>query len=294
MPDNLLIWIVVLVVLVVVLATLTRANTGRRRPASGSAPGMPAVRLAADGSPAPSAPTDPAQLTTAPALPESAPAAGASPALNVVIGPDHHADAVLPSVAAGATHAEDRGAHFAWDWADVAAPVAATARPVVDEAVTMDVSDLDDYPAAAPQLLGEPDPSVQSDPQLVAPRQSDPQLVEPQQVEAEPVGETEPESGVPEPVVGADPEAGAAAEPVVDEAPEARAVSEIHEVMDGGYGWGSAAPTHDGAMPLGHPVKANWHWMTFQAPGDPWYDQITPDVWFTDGETARRNGFSHS
>ena len=98
----------------------------------------------------------------------------------------------------------------------------------------------------------------------------------------------EPES-VPEPEPDSEPE------PDVELAQTAAApvrISEPREVMDGGYGWGSAAPIADGAMPVGHPVKANWHWMKFQAPGDPWYDRMTPDVWFVDAQTARDNGFS--
>ncbi len=71
-----------------------------------------------------------------------------------------------------------------------------------------------------------------------------------------------------------------------------RWVSEYDEVVDGGYGWGSAAPVWDGAMPLGHPVKANRQWMKFQEPADGWYDQMQADVWFVDAETARRFGFS--
>ena len=50
------------------------------------------------------------------------------------------------------------------------------------------------------------------------------------------------------------------------------------EVVDGGYGWGSAAPVWDGAMPLGHPVKANKQWMKFQEPADGWYDKMHADV----------------
>ena len=75
--------------------------------------------------------------------------------------------------------------------------------------------------------------------------------------------------------------------------PARREVSTIEEVVDGGYGWGSAAPVWDGAMPLGHPVKANRAWMQCQAPGDQWYDQIHVDVWFTDVDTAQRFGFRH-
>ncbi|HOA59529.1 MAG TPA: 50S ribosomal protein L17, partial [Dermatophilaceae bacterium] len=71
-----------------------------------------------------------------------------------------------------------------------------------------------------------------------------------------------------------------------------RWVSEYDEVVDGGYGWGSAAPVWDGAMPLGHPVKANKQWMKFQEPADGWYDKMHADVWFVDADTARRFGFT--
>ncbi len=74
--------------------------------------------------------------------------------------------------------------------------------------------------------------------------------------------------------------------------PRRRWVSEYDEVVDGGYGWGSAAPVWDGAMPLGHPVKANREWMKFQEPADGWYDQMQADVWFIDAETAHRFGFT--
>ncbi|MFZ1287831.1 MAG: hypothetical protein WAR57_12435 [Candidatus Phosphoribacter sp.] len=73
--------------------------------------------------------------------------------------------------------------------------------------------------------------------------------------------------------------------------PRHRWVSEYDEVVDGGYGWGSAAPVSDGAMPLGHPIKANREWMKYQEPDDQWYDQIATDVWFLDSATAERLGF---
>ena len=104
-------------------------------------------------------------------------------------------------------------------------------------------------------------------------------------VEVEPEPEPEPEV---EPEVESEPDAE-----VAQEEHARREVSELHEVVDGGYGWGSAAPVWDGAMPLGHPVKANRAWMQCQAPGDEWYDQISVDVWFTDVETAQRCGFRH-
>ena len=87
---------------------------------------------------------------------------------------------------------------------------------------------------------------------------------------------------------------GTGLEPEPTPEPEHRDVSDLREVRDGGFGWGSAAPLADGAMPLGHPVKASRQWMKYRNPGDPWYDQITADVWFVDAATAERAGFSHN
>lgn len=70
-----------------------------------------------------------------------------------------------------------------------------------------------------------------------------------------------------------------------DTTPPARAV------VDGGYGWGSAAPFADGSMPPGHPVKGHREWMQYHEPGSPWYDETTVDVWFADAATAERAGF---
>ncbi|MER7072620.1 PT domain-containing protein [Terrabacter sp. NPDC000476] len=70
-----------------------------------------------------------------------------------------------------------------------------------------------------------------------------------------------------------------------------RRVSEFDEVVDGGFGLGSAAPIHDGAQPLGHAVKGRREAMTFTGPGDEGYDDAEPDVWFYNEEAARRAGF---
>ena len=70
-----------------------------------------------------------------------------------------------------------------------------------------------------------------------------------------------------------------------------RRVSALDEVRDGGYGVGSAAPIADGAIPLGHRVKAWEDTKTFVAPGHPIYDDPDPHVWFTDEAAARRAGF---
>ena len=70
-----------------------------------------------------------------------------------------------------------------------------------------------------------------------------------------------------------------------------RRVSEFHELRDGGYGVGSAAPLDDRAQPLDHPVQGFRETMTFRAPGDAGYDSAEPDVWFYDEAAAQRNGF---
>ena len=70
-----------------------------------------------------------------------------------------------------------------------------------------------------------------------------------------------------------------------------RRVSELDEVRDGGYSVGSAATLHDGAMPLGHPVKAWEDTKTFVTEEHDHYDEAEPDVWFTDADAAQRAGF---
>lgn len=70
-----------------------------------------------------------------------------------------------------------------------------------------------------------------------------------------------------------------------------RRESGYDEVVDGGFGIGSAAPIADGAQPLGHPVKA-WHdRKSYLMPGDQGYDDGRPDLWFYNEESARRAGF---
>jgi hypothetical protein len=70
-----------------------------------------------------------------------------------------------------------------------------------------------------------------------------------------------------------------------------RRVSDLDEVRDGGYSVGSAATLHDGAMPLGHPVKAWEDTKTFVTEEHDHYDEAEPDVWFTDADAAGRAGF---
>lgn len=70
-----------------------------------------------------------------------------------------------------------------------------------------------------------------------------------------------------------------------------RRVSELDEVRDGGYSVGSAAPIDDGAMPLGHPVKAWEDTKTYAAADHPRYEDAEPHLWFTDPGTAERAGF---
>jgi hypothetical protein len=54
---------------------------------------------------------------------------------------------------------------------------------------------------------------------------------------------------------------------------------------------GSAATIHDGAMPVGHPVKAWEDTKTYVTEDHEHYDEAEPHVWFTDAETAERAGF---
>ena len=75
------------------------------------------------------------------------------------------------------------------------------------------------------------------------------------------------------------------------EHPPMRRISELHEVVDGGYGIGSAAKIDDGAQPLGHPIKASVDTKTYQDLHSPWYDETEPDVWFLDAGFAERAGF---
>ncbi len=76
--------------------------------------------------------------------------------------------------------------------------------------------------------------------------------------------------------------------------PDGRRVSRFEEVIDGGYSVGSAAPIDDGAMPLGHPVKAWEDSKTYATPDDSSYAQSDPHVWFTDSEVAEQCGFRHA
>ena len=73
-----------------------------------------------------------------------------------------------------------------------------------------------------------------------------------------------------------------------------RRVSGFDELRDGGFGVGSAAPLHDGAQPLDHPVQADRDSMTYRLPGDAGYDASEPHVWFYDEGAAQRSGFRRS
>lgn len=80
-------------------------------------------------------------------------------------------------------------------------------------------------------------------------------------------------------------------EPAGESAVLQRRVSELHEVVDGGFGIGSAAPIADGAQPLGHPIKADRSTRTYQDLHSPAYEEADPDVWFLDPGFAERAGF---
>lgn len=74
----------------------------------------------------------------------------------------------------------------------------------------------------------------------------------------------------------------------------ARRISEYDEVVDGGFGPGSAAPIEDRAQPMGHAIQAYRDTMTYRVESSPGYDSVEPDVWFYDEESARRAGFRPS
>ena len=72
---------------------------------------------------------------------------------------------------------------------------------------------------------------------------------------------------------------------------DSRRTSALEEVRDGGYGVGSAAIIDDGAIPLGHPVKAWEDTKTFVTPDHPTYGHADPHLWFTDADAAQKAGF---
>jgi hypothetical protein len=76
-----------------------------------------------------------------------------------------------------------------------------------------------------------------------------------------------------------------------DAAADSRRTSALEEVRDGGYGVGSAAIIDDGAIPLGHPVKAWEDTKTFVTPDHPTYGHADPHLWFTDADAAQKAGF---
>ena len=67
---------------------------------------------------------------------------------------------------------------------------------------------------------------------------------------------------------------------------DGRRTSALDEIRDGGYGVGSAAPIDDGAVPLGHPVKAWEDTKTFVTPEHAKYAEAEPHVWFADAYAA--------
>ena len=99
---------------------------------------------------------------------------------------------------------------------------------------------------------------------------------------------TEPEASTDEP----EPEPQAGDQPAEVSAP--RRVSDFHEIRDGGFGMGSAAPLDDGAQPLDHPVQAYRDTMTYRLPEDDGYADAVADVWFYDAGAAERSGFHRS
>ena len=159
-----------------------------------------------------------------------------------------------------------------------------------EEALGADSSAESDYQAALDEMTAERDALAEQPAARATVLETD--VVEPAgDVESDPESDVESDSA--DTVIGeADAAAGGVGGEWTSGTDDGREISTFAEVVDGGYGWGSAAPVFDGAMPLGHPVKANRAWMRFQEPGDPWYDQITADVWFIDADNARRHGFA--
>jgi hypothetical protein len=64
-------------------------------------------------------------------------------------------------------------------------------------------------------------------------------------------------------------------------------------VGDTPFGPGSASPPEDGSAPSGEfSVKARISSMVFHTRESPFYENLVPQVWFTDPETAIRAGFT--
>jgi hypothetical protein len=76
-----------------------------------------------------------------------------------------------------------------------------------------------------------------------------------------------------------------------DAADGGRRTSSLDEIRDGGYGVGSAATIDDGAVPLGHPVKAWEDTKTYVTPDHAKYGEAEPHLWFADAHAAQRAGF---
>ena len=76
-----------------------------------------------------------------------------------------------------------------------------------------------------------------------------------------------------------------------DSADDGPRTSSLDEIRDGGYGVGSAATIDDGAVPLGHPVKAWEDTKTFVTPDHAKYGEAEPHLWFADEHAAQRAGF---
>ena len=60
------------------------------------------------------------------------------------------------------------------------------------------------------------------------------------------------------------------------------------------FGEGSHAPTEDGSMPEGFPIKGNADSMKFHQPDGRWYEATVAEVWFATAEAAEAAGFSEA
>src|SRR4051812_19082587 len=165
-------------------------------------------------------------------------------------------------IAGGGPPASDPGDHRGQPWATTPG----AAGPGDSEQPADEGMDVDMAPHShASDETDEPDEAVATEP-------------EPRREDAEPA---------PDLTSAAFPEDDATSEPQL----AGRRTSGFDEVVDGGFGIGSAAPIADGAQPLGHAVKGIRDGKTFLGPDDAGYDDVEPDVWFYNEEAARRAGF---
>jgi hypothetical protein len=74
--------------------------------------------------------------------------------------------------------------------------------------------------------------------------------------------------------------------------PSEAETTKIKAAADTPYGAGSARAAPDGSGPEGWLVKGNEDSMLYHTPDSPHYEQTIAEVWFKDGESAERGGFT--